>query len=312
MSGIEIAGLVLGAIPLVISALEHYEDIIGPAKTFFKFQGELDCAIRELRNQHTHFEQSIEVLLRPITTDQQLSEMIDNTKSKLWQDPDIEQELRSNLGTAYASYMRTFSDIQMIMIGIAMKLDNVHGVENLNRDGLEAIISQHAAAKVDGKLQRFEISRRVKFTMKKKRIKKSLEELHRYIDTINKFQVQADKIATADERYKSDGCFMFTLPIDIIRENAKKLYNVLSETWCSAHSSHSAGLLLEQRLIKKPKRGGSGRQRKRFALDHCDTNCFGLSLLQSSTSTSRKWLDVEIRLMESSASRQQSGYVFRN
>ncbi|KAL9580258.1 MAG: hypothetical protein Q9203_006375 [Teloschistes exilis] len=307
MSGIEIAGLVLGAIPLVISALEHYEDIIGPTKTFFKFQGELDCAIRELRNQHTLFEQSIEVLLRPITTDQQLSEMIDNTKSKLWQDPDIEQELRSNLGTAYASYMRTVSDIQMIMIGIAMKLDNVHGVENLNRDGLEAIISQHAAAKVDGKLQRFEISMRVKFTMKKKRIKRSLEELQRYIDTIDKFQVKADMIATADELYKSDGCFMFTLAIDVIRENAKKLYNVLLETWCSAHSSHSAGLLLEQRLIKKPKRGGSGRQRKRFALDHGDTNCFGLSLLQPSTSTLRKWLDVEIRLMESSASRQQSG-----
>src|ERR1700743_3522710 len=131
MSGIEITGLVLGAIPLVISALEHYEDIIGPAKAFVKFQGELDRAIRELRNQHTLFEQSIEVLLRPITTDQELSEMIDNTQSKLWQDVTIEEELRSHLGKAYPSYMRTVNDIQKIMIGIATKLDNVHGVENL-------------------------------------------------------------------------------------------------------------------------------------------------------------------------------------
>jgi hypothetical protein len=104
---------------------------------------------------------------------------------------------------------------------------------------------------------------------------------------------------------------MFMLPVDIIRENAKKLYNVLSKTWCSTHSSHSAGLLLEQRLVKKPKRGGPGWQRKRLTLDHCDTNYFSLSLLQPSISTSKKWLDVEIRLVESSASGQQSGYIGR-
>ncbi|OCL00859.1 uncharacterized protein K441DRAFT_599828 [Cenococcum geophilum 1.58] len=306
MSGIEIAGLVLGAIPLVISALEHYEDLIDPAKVFVKFQGELGRAIRELRNQHTLFEQSMEVLLQPITTDRELSEMIDNTNSELWQDPAIEQELRSNLGKAYPSYMRTVNDIQKIMIGIAIKLDNFHGVENLNQDGLEAIISQHAAAKVDGKLQKFEISKRVKFTMKKKRIKESLEELQRCIEMLDKFQVKADKIAAADELYKSDGRFRVTLPVDTIRENAKKLYNVLSKTWCSTHSSHSAGLLLEQRLIKKPKRGGPGWQRKRLPVDHCDTNRFSLSLLQSPASTSKKWLDVEIRLVESAA-REQSG-----
>lgn len=68
MSGIEIVGLLLGTIPLVISALEHYDDIIDPTRAFVKFQGELDRAIRELRNQHTLFEQSIEMLLRPIST----------------------------------------------------------------------------------------------------------------------------------------------------------------------------------------------------------------------------------------------------
>ena len=97
MSGIEIAGLVLGTIPLVISALEHYDDIIDPTRAFVKFQGELDRAIRELRNQHTLFEQSIEMLLRPITTDRELSEMIDNTKSKLWHDSGIEAEMRRTL-----------------------------------------------------------------------------------------------------------------------------------------------------------------------------------------------------------------------
>lgn len=34
MSGVEIAGLVLGAIPLVIAALEHYEDALDPTIAF--------------------------------------------------------------------------------------------------------------------------------------------------------------------------------------------------------------------------------------------------------------------------------------
>jgi len=312
MSGIEIAGILLGAIPLVIAALEHYEDIIGPTKAFVKFQGHLDRAIRELWNQHTLFEQSIEMLLRPITTDQELSEMIDNTNSKLWQDLAIEQSLRSHLGRAYSPYVMAVTHIQKIMIEIAMKLDNVRGVENLSRDGLEAIISKHKAAKVNGKLQMFDISRRVKFTMKKKKIKESLDELQRYIEMLDKFQGKAEKIAAADELYKSDDWLMFALPVDIIRENTKRLYDILSKTWCSTHSSHSAGLLLEQRLMKKPRRGGSGSRRKRLTLDHCDTNCFSLSLLQPSTSTPKKWLDVEIRLVESSASGQKDEYVLPN
>ena len=310
MSGLETPALVLGAIPLVIAALEHYEEIIGPAKAFVRFHGELDRAIRELRNQHTLFEQSIELLLRPITTDEELSEMVDNTKSNLWQDSAIEHQLRRNLGKAYPSYMATVDDIQKVMIGIAMKLDNVRGVENLNRDGLEAIIKQHAAAKVGGKLQKFEISRRVKFTMKKKKIKESLGELQRYIEILDKFQVKADKFTAAKVLYKSDGCLMFTLPVGSIRKNAKNLYEVLSKTWCTTHSSHSAGLLLEQRLIKMPNRGRPGWQHECLTLGHCDTNCFGLSLLQSSTS--RKWLDVEIRLVEFSASGQESGCVLHS
>ncbi|KAK6541414.1 hypothetical protein TWF694_007226 [Orbilia ellipsospora] len=305
MSGIEIAGLLLGAIPLVISALEHYEDIIGPTKAFFKYKGELDRAIRDLRNQHALFEQSIELLLAPVTDGQQLNEMIDNTNSGLWKDPDIEGRLKENLGRAYQPYLRTVQDIQTTMIGIALKLDNVDGVKNLNRDGLEAIISQHVAAKVNGKLQKFEISKRVKFTMKKKNIKQSLQELQSYNDLLDKFHIKAEKITAIDEPYKSDRRSTFTLHADTIRENAKRLYNVISNTWCLTHSSHSAGLLLEQRLAKKRK-GGPGQNRRRPAPSHFDINCFSLSLLQSSTSASKKWLDVEVRVVEAHVSGQNN------
>ncbi|KAK6501617.1 hypothetical protein TWF481_009452 [Arthrobotrys musiformis] len=311
MSGIEIAGLVLGAIPLVISALEHYEDIIGPVKAFTKYRGELGHAIRELRNHHTSFEQSIEVLLRPITTDQELSAMIDNTDSDLWQDPDIDHQLKKSLGRAYAPYMENVNYVQKILTTIASKLENLKGVENIPRDGLNAIISQHPAAKVKGMLQRFEISKRLKFTMKKKKIKESMGELQKCIDMLDKFQDKADKISAADDTYNPTRGPLLSPNVETIRENAKRLYDVLSKTWCSTHSSHHAGLLLEQRLIRKPKKRGAVLQRKPLTMGHFDTNCFALSFLQSPASAPKKWLDAEIRIVEYRAPIQQSGSTIK-
>ena len=48
MSGIEIAGLVLGAIPLVISALEHYENALDSTIAFIRWNRELSTAIQKL------------------------------------------------------------------------------------------------------------------------------------------------------------------------------------------------------------------------------------------------------------------------
>lgn len=48
MSGVEIAGLVLGAIPLVIAALEHYEDALDPTIAFLMWNRELSAAIQNL------------------------------------------------------------------------------------------------------------------------------------------------------------------------------------------------------------------------------------------------------------------------
>lgn len=49
MSGIEVAGLVLGTLPLIISALEHYEGNHDRAWIFFKWKDELYKALREAK-----------------------------------------------------------------------------------------------------------------------------------------------------------------------------------------------------------------------------------------------------------------------
>ena len=64
MSGFEIAGVVLGAIPLVISALEHYRTGAGVIGSFLKWRGRLDTLLFRLKLQKTFFHLDAMELLR--------------------------------------------------------------------------------------------------------------------------------------------------------------------------------------------------------------------------------------------------------
>jgi len=64
MSGFEIAGVVLGAIPLIISALENYKAGKGVVATMLKYHGLLDDLIHRLKTQQMFFYIDILQLLR--------------------------------------------------------------------------------------------------------------------------------------------------------------------------------------------------------------------------------------------------------
>ncbi|KAJ8132880.1 hypothetical protein O1611_g747 [Lasiodiplodia mahajangana] len=75
MSGFEIAGVVLGAIPLIISALEHYKAGQGSLAAILKHRGQLDILLDRLRDQRTSFYFDILQLLR----DAEIEEVEDRT-----------------------------------------------------------------------------------------------------------------------------------------------------------------------------------------------------------------------------------------
>lgn len=160
------------------------------------------------------------------------------------------------------------------------------------------IVIANPPSRKHGKLE-FQFSKRVKFTMKRQKVKKLLVEL----DICNKrLDTYANKAEKLEEPYKAEKKIKFALPLRLIEENATRLYDVLARTWCPAHSSHHAGLLLEPRLVKK----GMGRVSQRNA-ERCDANCFWISLLQFLSP--RKWLDVEFRLVEEPSNCQQVRFV---
>lgn len=305
MTGIEAAGLVLAAVPLVISALENYESFIDPTKAFVRYRGELSRATRQLVNHYTSYEQSVQILLTPIADRQEVCDMMESTGNELWKDKEIEKALRRRLGTSYHAYIRTVHDIEGAIMSIAEHL-NIDGAEKITHEGLEAIIAAHPPVIQQGKLPKFEFRKRVKFTMKRQKIKKSLDGLTKSIDQLDNYLDKAEKL---EESYKANRKSKFAFPLHLMQQNAARLYNVIFRAWCSNHPTHSAGLLLEQRLVKKTKRHMAGQQREQL-LKKCDSSCFAISLSQ--TSPARKWLEAEFRIVEAPIDEESSRSVLKS
>ena len=100
-SGLEIASVVLGVAPFIIAGIEFYKP---------------GCAAHEIRQlsrvfktQMTIYRNSLEGILAPLVSDQQMLELLEDSKSDLWRDENLSTKLKEHLGER--TY-KTFQEIQ--------------------------------------------------------------------------------------------------------------------------------------------------------------------------------------------------------
>ncbi|KAF3042184.1 hypothetical protein E8E12_008863 [Didymella heteroderae] len=193
MSGVEIAGLVLGVLPLLIQGIESYNEGLDPIKSFMRWDKELPQCIRKLRNQHVHYAQTMRILLEPITAEVELAEMMtDPGSSRLWRDKQMAAKLQDRLQESYHAYQGTIADIERIAKQIASKLDLDRASEQLRRNDLEALLVANPKKSND----KFEIRKRIRFGMSKKTVKALLEELNDCNRELERFTEKSEKIET--------------------------------------------------------------------------------------------------------------------
>jgi hypothetical protein len=84
MTGVEAAGFVLGVLPLMISAAEHYEDVFRPFNRYRKFAPELELYQQQLGTQKTIFRNECHLLLATLTNRQTAKEMLREGKHPSW------------------------------------------------------------------------------------------------------------------------------------------------------------------------------------------------------------------------------------
>lgn len=111
MSGLEIAGVVLGSIPLLISALEHYQQGIRTVQRWLKYDREIRCLIRNLKSENCKLENVCEKLLIGLVPDHCIEAMVAKPFGELWQDKDIQDKVRSRLWRSFSVFERTVQDM---------------------------------------------------------------------------------------------------------------------------------------------------------------------------------------------------------
>ncbi|KIX93707.1 uncharacterized protein Z520_10613 [Fonsecaea multimorphosa CBS 102226] len=294
MSGVEAAGLVLGAIPLIISALEHYEDVAAPTVAFMHWKRYLRRLVQELYIIRASYDQAIQLLLAPISDLSNRTLMMEDPRSRLWREGDIANSLRDRLGAVYDPFILTIDEIEEILVDIVSSL-NIPGSQQVvtSRTLWPVVSSNLPIASTPNLRMNFEFRQRIKFTMKKNRVKTSLERLEACTSRIDAWVARADKLQeeTPQNRLK----LKFSASLDTIQENASKIYRAISRNWCTDKPVHVARLLLEQRLVRSKKRKRPSQPASVNVV--AQASCFGLSL-HGDCCASSGWLNSEIRIDE--------------
>ena len=125
MSGFEIAGVILGAIPI---AIEIYDVYRVRSDSIFKYAEVMRKFVRTLHTAHSRLRNCLEKLLHGRVDENTFSELLENPKTNLWNDPALEVNLRELLQQSYFGYVETLIEIRDSL----RKLEILVGLDDKN------------------------------------------------------------------------------------------------------------------------------------------------------------------------------------
>ena len=116
MSGVEaVAGLVLGILPLLISAAEHYDDTLRPFERYKNFEKEADRFQGQLGIQKVIYRNQCRILLEEIIEHDVASSMLHGPSGPThpsWSDVELEEQLSQLLGESRDACVTTVEMIE--------------------------------------------------------------------------------------------------------------------------------------------------------------------------------------------------------
>ncbi|KAI1759181.1 hypothetical protein GGR53DRAFT_168286 [Hypoxylon sp. FL1150] len=246
MSGFEVAGVVLGAIPLVISALEHYKAGKGVAASFVKWRGQLDTLIFRLKLQRTFFYLQILELLRNAGV-QDVVDRLDVTEEEcvlILQNTKDETEVKEHLGLLYDTFLDVLNRYENCLKAIAAKLGHIHRPANVAKDDLAAILAANRPVKGS-----FAFKQRVTFTIEKGSLKELVEELREdrlSLKTIIKGMRTQQEYASREPSHDAGRLAKIYAQVQI---NATPLFAAMCKICtCRRHTEHKILMRLDNRV----------------------------------------------------------------
>lgn len=127
MSGFEIAGLVLGAIPLVIGAFQVYSDTFNKVDKWKRYAREVGRISRSLRLEQARLESICEKLLSGLVPVTDIEAMMKDPRGPLWKAKGLHDKMAIRLWKSGNDIMAAIEDINRAIDEIKVKLNLVDG-----------------------------------------------------------------------------------------------------------------------------------------------------------------------------------------
>lgn len=123
MSGFEIVGVVLGVIPLLVSAIGKYKTTSQRIK-FFKYKEPFVAQlILSLEDQKFFIESDLYIPLRAThLDDDQINDLLSQPSSNIFKDLEIVDAVREYLGDGYLPYQRAVARCYQVLAEIASNI----------------------------------------------------------------------------------------------------------------------------------------------------------------------------------------------
>ncbi|EAW21203.1 uncharacterized protein NFIA_063640 [Aspergillus fischeri NRRL 181] len=248
MSGLEVVGVVLGAIPLLISAIEKYKTTSQRLK-FFKYKEPFIAQlIQSLEEQKFFLESDLYVPLNATHLgEEQINDLIHQPNSDLFQDPKVAHAIREYLGDGYVPYERAVGRCQRILAEIA---SNIGGLASESQGKLSSLIQAHPPK--DGK---YELTKKIKFSLQRDDLEKRIRDLNDATATLRRIRETCVSKTEVTLQSTSRMIAKFTSALNAVRNYADRLYSAISAGYnVGCHPEHETRLFLQSRSALMEKR----------------------------------------------------------
>ncbi|KAF7538247.1 hypothetical protein G7054_g3085 [Neopestalotiopsis clavispora] len=256
MSGLEIAGIVLGAFPLAIEGFKAYGNLARRCEIWRHIRKEYQKCLRELKYHHVLFAQHLRCLLLPLVVEpSRIKSLIAHPCGKEWEDIDLDQALRDRLHHSYDVYVDIIGSLQSLLENAKEHL-GIESSESLSTYGHPTGEKSNQTSSNGRSVFRENMSfqhERIRFSNGESGRTKFFTALQKYNDRLEKLLDLSDRvrgmeqiIPTSSERRVGS-----TSDAEICKfwQHAQDVYTAFSDAWtCNCRSQHQTQLMLQHRL----------------------------------------------------------------
>ncbi|KAJ8116694.1 hypothetical protein OPT61_g1932 [Boeremia exigua] len=245
MSGVEVAGLVLGAFPLLLAGLQFYAEGIEVKRRHGKYRAEIRSLLDDLKAENSLYRNNLATLLRGVVDAKDIDDFSADPGGKLWKAPDFDRKLRQRLGNSYEPYLHAIRKLQT--------------TTNIFREQLKLGESGHVSDRVLRYCQIItdilwpQFSEPQAFKEHYKRLKFSLRKAD-YADLMNTIRYAntiLDRLTFQNQYIEGQQLAREgSIPnFQNINDRAQGVFSTLSSGWtCLCRTDHSVSLRLEPRM----------------------------------------------------------------